>query len=715
MKKSIFVLLTLLHTVLALGQTTTSLTETKLGEKLENPYSISTMNSAYKTVQAKYTSLPNVAIKANYRYVRFLPKDRNEFDLLFSLENEDFILFDYPLDYEITEYGDYYHDPNIPIDKPTWLYTVVPINYTKPTAIKGIQYQVLEDIYIPPIEEEDSNLGKKSSNQIPPEYLDILEEEALEMTHNLDLAEKSLAAKRSKYHPSGRLTIETHNGQIEGAPNVTIRVRRWFKTSFGSTNTNGYFSVHKRFKRRVNFGAIYKNENARILAGPGDYNWVLYGGAFLNGRKDYSWNKTSVRGQSSYEWGGIMLAVHDYHTRWSRTYNITPPPKHLRIAAYTIKGGFAPMYNRGAQVNIPCSFFPLPLKILSDIYVDEERSDFIKLYGTVTHELAHAAHWSRAGTWQHLFNETCFSILESDFLQKNRMSAEAWAQGLEQIALRDRYGVAITQACTNIEDRIKDAYPRYIVRDLMDQTTSFGCTIVDNVGGFTLGEIFESLVNNARGKTNWLAVWRDNLITIRPDQREELKQYFAQWLRQDYIPCSDPALVLTTNYNTRPSSAKRVQLTNSNQIILRSPFQFKANNTSELFEANVFCRPAAARKAPASKTASAASKMEISNTTHNNTSDINDTSSSKSTFDNSENLVVAAPNPTSDEICIQSNSTEKVKAIEVKNIYSQTVFSQQYIQGETHCISLSSEPVGLYFAKIILSSGDVTTLKIQKE
>ena len=716
MKKSIFVLLILLSAMLVSAQKTTSFTETKLGEKLENPYSIPIMNKAYKAVKAKFGNLPNVSIKANYRYVRFLPKDNTEFDLLFSLENEDFILFDYPLDYEITQYGDYYHDPSISLDKPTWLYTVVPINYTKPTAIAEIQYQALEDIYIPPIEEEDPSSGKKSLNQIPPEYLDILEEEALEMTNNLELAEKSVGAKRSKYHPSGRLTIETHDARIEGVPNVRARARRWFKTSFGTTDTNGNFSIHKRFKRKVNFSVIYKNDNARILAGPGDYNWVLYGGAFLNGPKDYSWNKNSVRGQSSYEWGGIMLAVHDYHTRWATTYSITPPPKQLRIAAYTIEGGFAPMYNKGGAINIPCFTSPLPAKILSDIYVDEERSDFIKLYGTVTHELAHAAHWNRARTWQQLFNETCSSIKDSDFLQQNRMSTEAWAEGLEQITLRDKYNIGITNACTNIEDRIKKAYPSYIVRDLMDTTTaSFLCTIVDNVGGFSLNEIFESLVRNARGSNKWLTLWRDNLIAIRPNQREELKQYFAQWLRQEYIPCSDPALVLTTNYNTQPSADKRVQFTNSNQITLRPPFQFKANDTAEFFGAEIFCRPAEAQKTQAGKTTLPNSTVEVSNELNNKKLDSDDTSISKSNSDTLGNLVIASPNPTLNKVCLQSNTKEKVLAIEVKNIHSQTVLSEHNIQEELYCISLSSEPVGLYFAKIVLSSGTITTLKIQKK
>ena len=716
MKKGIPVLLLLLSAVWLHGQTTASRSQTKLGKKLENPYSIPTMNKAYKTVKAKFTSLPIITIKANYRYVRFLPKDRTEFDLLFSLENEDFILFDYPLDYEITEYGDYYHDPSISVDKPTWLYTVVPINYTKPIAIKDIQYQVLDNIYIPPIEDEDSNLGKKSPNSIPTEYLDILEEEALEMTGNLELADKSVGAKRrSKYHPSGRLTIKTHNGRIEGVPNVQARVRRWFKTSFGTTDSSGNFSVYKRYRRRVNFGVIYKNSNARILAGPLDYNWILYGGAFLNGPKDYSWNRNSTRGQSSYEWGGIMLAVHDYHTRWARTYGITPPPKNLRIAAYTIKGGFAPMYNRAGVVNIPCSLFPVPLKILSDIYLDEERSDFKKLYGTVTHELAHAAHWNRARTWQHLFNETCLSILDADFLQRNRMSAEAWADGLQQIALRDKYGIGITNACNNIDDRIKKAYPRYIVRDLMDASNSFGCTIVDNVGGFTLREIFESLVRNARGKTNWLALWRDNLIAMRPNQREEIRQYFAQWLRQDYVPCSDPALVLNTNYNLRPSAAKRVRHTNSNQIVLRSPFEFKATTTSEFFDARVFCSAATARKTVAGKSVLPNSEANPLNTANGSFLDSDEALSANTSSEQMTNAITATPNPASDKVCLQSTTKEKILAIEVKNIFSQTVFSAHTIQEDPYCISLSSEPVGLYFAKVILANGVITTVKIQKE
>ncbi len=80
---------------------------------------------------------------------------------------KEFIYFDYPLDYEITEYGDYYHDPSISLDKPTWLY--------RSTNKLHKTYSYCKDTipslgrYLDPttIEEEDTNLGKKPLNQIP--------------------------------------------------------------------------------------------------------------------------------------------------------------------------------------------------------------------------------------------------------------------------------------------------------------------------------------------------------------------------------------------------------------------------------------------------------------------------------------------------------------------------------------------------------------------
>ena len=72
----------------------------------------------------------------------------NSFEEYARLDDYDLDLLDFPIHYKIAEEGDYYHDPSIPEDKITWQYTVVDPDFIFP----NIQYEVLEELIIPPYE-----------------------------------------------------------------------------------------------------------------------------------------------------------------------------------------------------------------------------------------------------------------------------------------------------------------------------------------------------------------------------------------------------------------------------------------------------------------------------------------------------------------------------------------------------------------------------------
>ena len=95
------------------GVSNNDIKPTVLGGKLENPYSVDNMRKAYANKRASVINFPKMDIRANHLYVRFLPKNEEELEKLYAHESEDFILFDHPLDYEIAEQGNFYHDPTI--------------------------------------------------------------------------------------------------------------------------------------------------------------------------------------------------------------------------------------------------------------------------------------------------------------------------------------------------------------------------------------------------------------------------------------------------------------------------------------------------------------------------------------------------------------------------------------------------------------------------
>ena len=107
-----------------------------LGARLENPYKTENITKALQDLYP--TKADRVDVRTTDLYVRFLPENEKEMELLEGMELR---LTDHPLDYEILEDGDWYHDPEVPDDKMTWQYAVVPHDFIFP----DIEYEIIED------------------------------------------------------------------------------------------------------------------------------------------------------------------------------------------------------------------------------------------------------------------------------------------------------------------------------------------------------------------------------------------------------------------------------------------------------------------------------------------------------------------------------------------------------------------------------------------
>jgi hypothetical protein len=91
----------------------------------------------------------DIEITTTHLYLKFKPKNEAELAILKSYST--LILFDYPLDYPSVKQGDYYHDPTVPIDRPTYQYASVTVNKELPN---GVEHEVLAELFIPD-EEKD--------------------------------------------------------------------------------------------------------------------------------------------------------------------------------------------------------------------------------------------------------------------------------------------------------------------------------------------------------------------------------------------------------------------------------------------------------------------------------------------------------------------------------------------------------------------------------
>lgn len=238
---------------------------TLLGEQLENPYSVENMKIALEELKNESglksgndsLELIDFEVKTTHLYVRFLPKDSLE---LQQLEKDSLILFDYPLDYEIKEGGEYYHDPSIPENQITWQYTTVKADYQ---FTSGVVYEILEECFIMDVEEEKTQLKSSQMNAWA-----LLENRAMKMTDNLTEEEKQQVQLKgwfsgwfpSEERPSGYIRVyDTELKKYVGVKGVNIRVHRIVKISYGTTNADGYYKIHKGFRYNCFYGLRFES------------------------------------------------------------------------------------------------------------------------------------------------------------------------------------------------------------------------------------------------------------------------------------------------------------------------------------------------------------------------------------------------------------------------------------------------------------------------
>jgi len=154
----------------------------KLGKKLENPYSVVNMRKAWESLQAKSKVSKDGEIKATHLYVKFKPKDEDELAILKT--DSTLVLYDVPLDHEMSEEGEFYPDPELPIDQPTYQYASIPVSQEIP---KDVEFEILEELFIP--DEEIDSDGDEKSSFASKETIYQLVDESLHLTGNMDEGE----------------------------------------------------------------------------------------------------------------------------------------------------------------------------------------------------------------------------------------------------------------------------------------------------------------------------------------------------------------------------------------------------------------------------------------------------------------------------------------------------------------------------------------------
>ena len=229
-------------------------------------------------------------------------------------------LYDYPLDHEIEQEGDVYHDPDLPKDQITWQYTVVKPDYKFP----DIRYEILSELFIP-----QNSKGYTITDNLPEK-----EKAAIEDIKSGRVCIRILWwlfcwNEPDPWYPSGTVRIQDTELGWQPVEGVKIQVRsNWFNIRTTTTNSRGEFRTGY-FKRDVKYRLIWETYEFSIR----EEGW-LFGRQARMSRpwvRNQPWHVRLAKHSKNWFHGTIFQAA--YHsTKTSKGLGGLPLllPKHQR-------------------------------------------------------------------------------------------------------------------------------------------------------------------------------------------------------------------------------------------------------------------------------------------------------------------------------------------------------------------------------------------------
>ena len=420
--------------------------EIVLGDKLDNPFSVLNMANALHSYLSGTKSglVGTVTVHTTDYYVRFLPSCKEDIETLESLGLD---LVDHPLDAEILQEGDWYHDPSLPADQITWQYTVVGRKFEFP---EGIPYEILEDCFLP----ENDDLGTKSS------FVDwsAVESESFKQTGNGELLDKGVLT-RGGSKPSGRIMV-MDDGLGKAVPVAGVRVtcNTFMRIGKAYTNEQGYYSISKSFNSKPRYRIVFKNKKGFGIG----LNTILFPASYSSlGKQSPSGVSRTVNSRSNrklYCRCVVNNAVYDYFNSCKEDgQSMAVPPSNLRLWIFqTLEESSTLMIQQGVYVDNTFigdflgEYTGLFKKFMPDITIGvRNKTDYASIYDSVIHECAHASHFKKVGKawWEKLIAYMVNSWIDSGELYGRGTEtnhgycevAEMWAYYVETKLHCDRY------------------------------------------------------------------------------------------------------------------------------------------------------------------------------------------------------------------------------------------------------------------------------------
>ena len=416
----------------------------ELGEQLDDPYSVENMTKALRSLYP--TKADVIQLHATNLYVRILPRDDAELKLLDSLGIR---MLDHPLDYQILREGDWYHDPSLPENSPTWQYAVIPADYKMP---EGIRYELLHECYL-----------AEEAEQTKADGIDWeeVEREAFRLTGNAEMLLPRTKAGDTPKYPQGRITIldEDYDTEPVGVSGVMVSCNVFVRIARAYTDEEGYYEMSKSFTSKPRYRIQFTNRKGFSIG----FNGVIVKGSISTlGEQSASGYSIAITPNSDinlFRRSVINNAAFDYYEMCrEKGSTLSLPPADLRIWQFGfLQGSATVMMHHGAIIDIDLiseilgeySFileFFLPDLVLGL----KNQNDYASIYRNTIHELAHTSHFVKVGNsyWDiyamHILTSWLKTggILYGSGTEKNAGYCEVgemWAYYMENILYRERY------------------------------------------------------------------------------------------------------------------------------------------------------------------------------------------------------------------------------------------------------------------------------------
>lgn len=352
---------------------------TLLGQSRINPYTVSNMALAWQNLITRGIVYNGTAsVYTTHFYVKFKPQNSDQYEKLH--EDTTLAFSDYPIESNITQNGDYYHDASLPDSVPTFQYTAVKSNYQFPT---DIPYDILDNLYIPETE-SSFQYDQGGTDDL---FVDQLLNQAYTQTGNyedtiaLDNPQATLARR---YTPGGQIQVfDTRLQSFIGMEGVRVQARRWFEVYDGYPDINGNFRMDHSFKRPCNYSIWFARNRFSVR-----HN-VVNTTYWINGPKmTGDWNYNLNNGYQRFA-GHVFRGAHRYHDK--NVGGLRKPNRWLhKRSVYVAVDGFS--HNIGTAGTSSPLINVMKIWRYSGNRNAESEALSDEVFTTTCHETAHLTH-----------------------------------------------------------------------------------------------------------------------------------------------------------------------------------------------------------------------------------------------------------------------------------------------------------------------------------